>query len=370
MADRAGGGEYRGPVRVGLICPYSLSVPGGVQGQVLGLGRSLRRAGIEARVLGPCDGPPPESWVTPLGNSVPTGDNGSMAAIAPDPAASLRTLRALRDEAFDVVHIHEPLAPGPSITAMVTAGSPTVGTFHRAGGSNWIKAGRPLAHWGVSHLTVRVAVSEEARETAVEGLAGDYELLWNGIDLDRYRRAAGWPSDGPTVFFVGRHEPRKGLSVLIDAMEQLGPDVRLWVAGQGPDTDRLRRQTAGDDRFEWLGVISESEKVARIRGAQVLCAPSLYGESFGVVLLEGLAAGTPLVATDLPGYRNVARPGQEARMVAPGDSTALAKAIQAALDDRPETDSMVERGLERAALFSMDNLARRYVEIYERIQPA
>lgn len=354
-------------MRVGLICPYSLTVPGGVQGQVLGLARSLRRAGTEARVLGPCDGPPPETWVTPLGNSLPTGDNGSMAAIAPDPAAALRTLRALRDEAFDVVHIHEPFAPGPSLTTMVMGTSPMVGTFHRAGGSKWLRATRPLALWGVRHLSAMVAVSEEARLTAAEVLDGHYELLWNGIDVERYRQTTPWPADGPTVFFVGRHESRKGLSVLIDAMGLLGPDVRLWVAGQGPDTGRLRRLTARDGRIEWLGVIGEHEKISRIRGAQVLCAPSLHGESFGVVLLEGLAAATPVVATDLAGYRNVARPGVEARMVTPGDPTALAKAIRAALDDRPETEAMVARGRQRAEGFSMDSLAARYLEIFERV---
>ena len=115
------------------MCPYSLTVPGGVQGQVLGLGRALRRAGVDARILAPCDGPPPDPAVTPLGNSVPTASNGSVAAIAPDPSAAMRTIRALRDESFDVVNVHEPLAPGPSLTAVLFSASPTVGTFHRAG---------------------------------------------------------------------------------------------------------------------------------------------------------------------------------------------------------------------------------------------
>ena len=354
-------------MRVGQICPYSLTVPGGVQGQVLGLTRALRGLGVDARVLGPCDGPPPEPWVTPLGNSLPTGDNGSMAAIAPDPSASLRTLRALRDEDFDILHIHEPMAPGPSITAMVVGNCPMVGTFHRSGSSNWLRAVRPIARWGASHLTLRAAVSEEARRTAYEALGGDYEIVWNGIEIERYETAAAWPADGPTVFFVGRHEARKGLSVLIEAMGLLSPDVRLWIAGLGPDTDRLRRATAGDGRIEWLGWLNEADKVARIRGADVLCAPSTHGESFGVVLLEGLAAGTAVVATDLPGYRNVARPGVEARMVPPGDPAALAKGIEAALVEDVETEAMVARGRERAESFSMHSLALHYLETYERL---
>jgi phosphatidylinositol alpha-mannosyltransferase len=353
-------------VRVGLVCPYSLTLPGGVQGQVLGLGRALRRMGVDARVLGPCDGPPPDASVTPLGNSLPTANNGSMAAIAPDPAATLRTLRALRDESFDVLHIHEPVAPGPTLTAMVVGNCPMVGTFHRSGSSGWIRTFRPLGRWAVSHLTIRAAVSAEARATAIEALGGEYELVWNGIEVERYAGAEPWPTTGPTIFFVGRHEPRKGLAVLIEAMALLGPEVRLWVAGQGPDTERLRRMTAGDGRIEWLGRIGEPEKISRIRGSGVLCVPSLRGESFGVVLLEGLAAGTPVVASDLAGYRNVIHPDREARMVPPGDGPALAKAIDAALHDREPTEAMVRRGSTRADGFSMDGLARCYVDMYER----
>lgn len=353
-------------MRVGIVCPYSLTLPGGVQGQVLSLGRALQRQRVDARILGPCDGPPPTASVIPLGNSIPTANNGSVAAIAPDPAAALRTLRALRDEDFDVIHIHEPFAPGPSLTAMVAGSSPKVGTFHRAGQSSWMMTFRPLARWVARNLDVRAAVSAEAMATAREAIGGEYETVWNGIDTDRYRQGDPWPTSGPTVFFVGRHEPRKGLSVLIDAMDMMGPGVTLWVAGQGPDTDRLRRATASDSRVQWIGPVTEDEKIRRIRGCDVLCVPSLHGESFGVVLLEGLAAATPVVASDITGYRNVVRPGVEARMVPPGDRGALAKALEAALEGGPETAEMVRRGTERAATFSIDSLARRYLELYEQ----
>ncbi|MBV9659998.1 MAG: glycosyltransferase family 4 protein [Acidimicrobiales bacterium] len=353
-------------MRVGIICPYSLTLPGGVQGQVLGLGRALRARGIQARILGPCDGPPPDPSVTPLGNSIPTASNGSLAAIAPDPSAALRTIRALRDEDFDVVHLHEPFAPGPTLTALVLGGSPLVGTFHRSGESNWIRAFRPLSLWGVKHLTIRAAVSEEARATAMAQLGGSYELVWNGIELEEYQQAPAWPTSGPTIMFLGRHEPRKGLAVLIEAMNLLGRDVRLWIASHGPETERLRELTGADPRFEWLGRIEESEKMSRVRGCDVLCAPSLHGESFGVVLLEGLAAGTPVVASDLRGYRNVVTAGVDARLTPPGDSEALAKALQAALEHGPETTEMVANGLERARSFSMNSLAGRYMEMYER----
>lgn len=353
-------------MRVGLVCPYSLTLPGGVQGQVLGLGRALQRRGVEARILGPCDGPPPDPSVTPLGNSIPTANNGSVAAIAPDPAAALRTIRALRDEDFDVIHVHEPLAPGPSLTAMVAGGGAKIGTWHRSGPSAWIQNLAPLGRWACRSLTVRAAVSEEARATAVAAIGGDYELVWNGIDTGRYRLSPAEPTQRPTILFVGRHEPRKGLAVLVEALHLLPADLTVWVAGQGPETERLKRATARDRRVEWLGSITEEEKVRRIRGSSVLCVPSLHGESFGVVLLEGMAAGTPVVASDIPGYRNVARPGVEAGMVAPGDPAALAKALEAALEGAADSEEMVRRGLERAERFSMEGLAGRYVELYQR----
>ncbi|HUJ66200.1 MAG TPA: glycosyltransferase family 4 protein, partial [Acidimicrobiales bacterium] len=151
----------------------------------------------------------------------------------------------------------------------------------------------------------------------------------------------------------------------LEAMDVLDPDVQLWVGSQGPETDRLRNQTAGDDRIEWLGVMSDDEKIRRIKGADVLCAPSLHGESFGVVLLEGMAAGTPVVASDLAGYRNVARPGQDALLTPPGDAGELAKALRHALNRGPDVTGMIDSGLERAASFSLDSLARRYMDLYE-----
>jgi phosphatidylinositol alpha-mannosyltransferase len=354
-------------VRVGLVCPYSLTIPGGVQSQVLGLGRILRRSGVDARVLGPCDGPPPESGVTPLGNSMPTTANGSMAAIAPDPAATLRTIRALRDEAFDIVHLHEPFVPGPTLTALVFCQSPMVGTFHRSGQSTWYRLLRPLARWTVDHLSVRVAVSDAAAETARETLGGDYEVLWNGIDVEEYRRARPWPTSGRTILFVGRHEERKGLAVLLEAMRHLDPATTLWVAGEGPQTAVLRAATRGDPRIQWLGAIGEGEKLRRLRSADVFCAPSIYGESFGVVLLEALAAGAPVVASDLDGYRNVVRPGIDGLLAPPGDAAALAGSLGRALSSGGRDGPLAAAGRRRADEFGMDRLVQRYLDIYDRM---
>jgi phosphatidylinositol alpha-mannosyltransferase len=353
-------------MRIGLVAPYSLSLPGGVQGQVLGLARSLRAAGHDARVLGPCDGPPPDAGVTPLGACVPLAANGSIAPIAPDLPCALRTIRALRDEAFDVVHLHEPLVPGPCMTSAIVKSAPLVGTFHAAGVSaayRW--AGGPL-RWLADRLDARCAVSEDARALAADHLLGDYELVFNGIEVERFAKATPWPTEGPTILYVGRHEPRKGLAVLLEAMASLPPDVRLWVTSDGPDTGRLRSRY-DDPRVEWLGRVDDDERNRRMKGADVFCAPSLHGESFGVVLLEAMAASTPVVASDLPGYRNVARPGREGKLVPPGDPSALAAALQRVLTDGDTARALVEAGDRRADELSMDRLAERYLSVYGRL---
>ena len=184
-------------MRIGMVCPYSLSIPGGVQGQVLGIARALRAMGTEAQVLAPCDGPPPEPWVSPLGASVPAAGNGSVAPIAPDLAATLRTIRALRDERFDVVHIHEPLVPGPALTALLFSDRPIVATFHRAGEIAWYRAVKSLGRLGLRRLAMRCAVSALALETARQAFGGEYELLWNGIDIDVAVSVDPWPTSAP-----------------------------------------------------------------------------------------------------------------------------------------------------------------------------
>ena len=353
-------------MRVGLVCPYSLSLPGGVQGQVLGLARALRAAGHEARVLGPCDGPPPEVGVIPLGNTIAALANGSVAPLAPDLPCVLRTIRAIRDEEFDVLHLHEPLAPGPTLTSVVLSLTPTVGTFHAAGHSPFYRWLRPLTRWLGHRLTLRCAVSEDARDMAARALGGDYVLVHNGIDVERFAKATPWPTEGPTVVFLSRHESRKGLGVLLATLEHLPVDVRLWIASDGPETATLRARVGEDPRVEWLGRLTEEEKAQRLRGADVLCAPSRHGESFGMILLEGMAASTPIVASDLPGYRNVARHEAEALLVPPDDPVALARAIRRVLDEPSTAAMLVAGGEARAAEFAMDRLAESYLRLYEQ----
>lgn len=352
-------------LRIGMVSPYSLTIPGGVQQQVLGLARALREKGHEVRVLGPCDGPPPDPFVTPLGNSLPTAVNGSVAPVAPDASAALRTIRALNDEAFDVLHVHEPLVPGPTLTSLLVKMAPVVATFHSAGESAPYRVFSRQLKWIASRIDIRVGVSNDAVELAQRYIGGEYEVLFNGIDLAMYDAQPVQPRE-KVIFFLGRHEPRKGLSVLIDAMSLLPSDVTLWIASDGPETESLRTRTEGDARIQWLGRISDEDKVDRLSRASAFCAPSLRGESFGIVLIEAMASGAPVVSTDIDGYRNVATDGVNALLVEPGNAQALATALARVLTDTRLAEQFRENGHMRARQFSMDALADHYVDLYLR----
>ena len=351
-------------LRVGMVCPYSLTVPGGVQQQVLGLARAMRSKGHEVRVLGPCDGPPPESFVTPLGNSLPTAANGSIAPLAPDVPAALRTIRALNDEAFDVLHVHEPLVPGPSLSAVLMKLAPVVATFHSAGESAAYRAFNRQLTRIASRIDIRVAVSKDAVELARRYVGGEYEILFNGIEIESFA-GPDLPREN-AVFYIGRHEPRKGLGVLLDAMAHLPADVRLWVASEGPETAALKERHRDDTRIEWLGRISDEEKVRRLRTARAFCAPSLRGESFGIVLLEAMASAVPVVASRIDGYTNVATHDVDSVLVEPQNPEALAGALARVLADPRLSSRLVAAGVEKAKKYSMDTLADNYIEIYRR----
>jgi len=361
-------------VRVVLVCPYSLSLPGGVQGQVLGLARTLRQRGVSATVLGPCDGPPPEPGVISVGSSVSLAANGSVAPLAPDPPAIRRTLEVLASERPDILHLHEPLVPGPALTALLAGNVPTVGTFHASGrvpAYVWLRPGvRAVAR----RIGLRTAVSPEARALAERWLGGACHVLPNGVEIERFAKAGelhlpppsiSGAAEGRAILFVGRHEPRKGLEVLLEAFRHLDRDAVLWVVGEGPNTSALA--ASAPPGVEWLGRVGDDELAQRLRAATLFCAPSLHGESFGVVLLEAMAAGTPVIASDISGYRDVARDGKEAVLVPPGDPAALADGLRRVLDDSTLAGRLVEAGAARAASFSMDRLAARYADLYENL---
>ena len=364
-------------MKIAMLSPYSLSRLGGVQGQVLGLARALRNLGHEVTVVGPSD--PDEPQFTAESDEPgdmfvmgrPTGlrSNGSVAPVTISPVAAIRAERFVRRGGFDVLHLHEPLAPVASYGFVATAPLPMVGTYHRAGVSRWVPVLKPLVWLVGSRLQVRVAVSEAARETALRSGKGEYEVLFNGVDMDRFAKAEPTPSDCPTVLFLGRHETRKGLGVLLDSFAAVERPAVLWVAGDGPQSEVQRRRHPESDRVKWLGVLSDREVDARLVGADVLCAPSLRGESFGMVVLEGMAARCSVVASDLAGYRSAA--GGHAVLVPPGDVQSLSRALGVALADAAEGSGHSSVDALKAAEthaqgWSMERLAERYVDVYER----
>lgn len=350
-------------LRVALFSPYSLTLPGGVQNQVMGLARSLRRSGHEVRVLGPCDGAPPDTFVTPLGESLPTAANGSIAPIAPDPAAALRTIRALRDEEFDVLHLHEPLSPGPTLTALLMRTAPIVGTFHAAGDSASYRYLNRFVRSIADGIDERVAVSRDAEHLAQRYLGGEYRILPNAVELDRFFGASD-KTRTRSILFCGRHEPRKGLEILLRAHSRLQDGTILYIASEGPETARLRHEWPDDETRSWLGRISDRNKVDLLHTVDIFCSPATGGESFGIVLLEAMAAGAVVVASDIDGYRNVATHRHDARLVPPDDVEALAATLKEILDDRHQAGILRENGSRRAAEFSMDALADAYVAVY------
>jgi phosphatidylinositol alpha-mannosyltransferase len=242
-----------------------------------------------------------------------------------------------------------------------------IATFHAAGDSPSYKYLKVSIKPAAANIAHAVAVSKDAAELVRRYIGGDYEILYNGVELDTYRDSPAHPTTGPTIFFCGRHEERKGLDVLLAAVQELGPEVRVWVGSTGPDSARLQVEYAKDPRIEWLGRLTDADKVARLRGADVFCAPSLHGESFGVVLIEAMAAETAIVASGLDGYRNVATDGVDALLVEPGDVGELAVALKRALFEPGLSESLQRAGSERAKEFSMTALAQRYAEHYLRL---
>ncbi len=367
-------------LRVAMVCPYDLSRPGGVQGQAIGLARALRRLGHEVVVVAPDDRPP--GWATGhvyvAGRSVGVHSNGSVAPVSVSPRAAKRAVDAVREWGADVVHLHEPLAPTLGYGFLLARRWPVVGTFHRSGVPHAAALAAPIARRACSRVDVRTAVSDVARHSAAALCGGDHdcEVLFNGVELSRFTRAR--PVEvaadaAPRILFLGRHEHRKGLGVLLEAFSGLtsawsGGSTRraapeLWVAGEGPESDRLRARHPASRSVRWLGVVSDEEVADRLAGATVLCAPSLGGESFGVVLLEAMAARCRVVASDIPGYREAA--AGHATLVPPGDVPALRAALAAALCDSRDDDAL-DRAADHAAGWSMDHLARRYADAYRR----
>jgi phosphatidylinositol alpha-mannosyltransferase len=334
---------------------------------------AVARLGVEVEVLTPTGpGPSPEPVagvpLIPLGRATKVSVNGSQAPVSPFPATVARTLRKLRSGSYDVVHLHEPFVPGPTLAALALGPRPVVATFHRAGSDAAYRAlGLGLGRLR-GRIDAAVAVSAAARETAASVLRirpGVFEVLWNGVDLERFASAVPSRSERPAVLFTGRHEPRKGLGVLLEAFVSSRVDAELWVCGAGPETEALRSRFGADDRVAWLGRVDDDELASRLAGAAVFCSPALGGESFGLVVAEAMAAGTAVVASDIDGYREVV--GSAGVLVPPGDPPALASALESVLAAPARRAALAGAARRRVEAFSLGTLAERYVELYRSV---
>jgi phosphatidylinositol alpha-mannosyltransferase len=348
---------------VALVCPYSWSRPGGVQSHVAGLARALRARDVEVDVLAPADDDAARVEVVALGRSLPIPDNGSVQRVALSPAAAARTVSRVRG--YDLVHLHEPMIPFTCLAALVTAPVPLVGTFHMyAGSPRWYRVFGALSRRALGRLRIRIAVSEAARRHVERTCPGDYEIVPNGVNVPERPHAQAGPGRtgfGGTVLFVGRAEPRKGLPVLLEAARRLPEDVRLELVGVGAD----ELPPAANGNVVAHGRVPDRERDRLLASADVLCAPSLGGESFGLVLAEAMAAGTPVVASDVDGYRELVR-DDCGRLVPPGDAATLAGSLRELLDDAPLRARLAAGARERVRPLAWPHVADRILDLYER----
>lgn len=355
-------------MRIALVCPYAWDRVGGVQSHVRSLSGALRARGHDVRVFAPhvgADAIAPEG-VTLVGRAVPVPANGSVAAVAFGPAVGTAVRAAIEAFEPDVLHLHEPLIPSISLLALRVVEVPAIGTFHAS--MEW-SAGYGIARGALGptmrRLAARTVVSESARTLVSRYFPGDYALTPNGIDVAAFSAARpARHADGPAVLFFSRLEKRKGLEVLVRAMAELGGSATLVVGGSGPEerTVRSLARSLGVDAV-WLGRVPDGDVAATYRGADVYCAPALGGESFGIVLVEAMAAGTPVVCSDLPGFRAVA--GDAAFLVPPDAHLRLAAALRRVLEDPEKAETMRAAGREVAARFDWSNLVPRVEALYE-----
>lgn len=360
-------------MHVALVSPYDLDVPGGVQSHVLHLAAALREQGDRVTTVAPGGSGPHHVTV---GSSVGVPFNDSVAPIALWPAAAVRTVRGLRELAPDVVHVHEPAVPWVSLAATLRSPAPVVGTFHA-----WSEDDRayrvvgPVVRRAAARLARRIAVSPAAAayHAGVLGLRpSDFRVVPNAVDVRRFADAAPFPelrSDGPVLLFVGRLERRKGLEQLIHAFTMLKttrPDVRLVVIGDGPERDRCQALLPARLRVDvdFLGRVDQEDLPRFYASADVFVSPALGGESFGIVLLEAMAAGAPVVASDLPGYRSVVDDGVTGRLVPRDDPRSLAAVVDALLENPSLRSALVEQGRRAVAAFDWPAVARRLREVY------
>ncbi|GLY90466.1 glycosyltransferase family 4 protein [Actinoallomurus iriomotensis] len=370
-------------MRIGIVCPYTWDVPGGVQSHVRDLTEALFAFGHEVSVIAPADDTEVSSGATPLppyvvsaGRAVPVPFNGSVARLSFGFLSASRVRRWIRDGRFDVLHVHEPASPSLGLLACWAADGPIVATFHASfERSRALSAAGPILQSALEKITARIAVSEKARKTLVEHLGGDAVLIPNGVTTERYAMAEplpGWPGDDGALGFLGRmDEHRKGLPVLLRAFETLGrerPGLRLLVAGPG-DAAEVRARVSPElrDRVVILGLVSEADKVRMLHSVDVFVAPNTGGESFGIVLAEAMSAGAPILASDIPAFSRVLLGGRAGALFPVGDSAALAATAAELLDDAPRRKQLSDDARAAVRAYDWSTVARDVVRVYETV---
>ena len=373
-------------MKVGIVVPYSWSFWGGVVEHAELQADALRRIGVETRTimgndppgsftrvlhprLGRHGHPPPD--VIPVGRSVIVPANDSLPNIVLSPRSVSRIRRALELERFDVVHVHEPMTPAISVAALAQARTPVVGTWHAAGQLEWMRFGIYLWGFLMERIDYRIAVTRPARDSAARWLPGEYEIIPNGTLIPAEYDVGGREH---RILFVGRHEPRKGLQVLLRAWPRIRRQtgVELRIIGAEPMAVRLllRRLRVPEEGIDIAGFLSQEDLTRELQAAKAVVAPSLGGESFGMVLTRAFACATPVVASDISGYREVMEPGAGI-LVPPGDPDALAAGVEQLLageGERQRAAVNVRRLAEER--YSWDEIARRLATIYERLAEA
>jgi phosphatidylinositol alpha-mannosyltransferase len=310
------------------------------------------------------------------GSTVTIPGNGSMIRLTFDVTLYAAVKALMRRERFDVVHLHEPLMPVLPYMVLLNSQAINVATFHAFRGSNpWYTAFKPYMTFVLSRLDGRIAVSEPAREFVGQYFDGPYEIIPNGIDVDRYGSHVEpfpWAADGiPRILFVGRFaEPRKGFKYLLQAMpmvRQQFPEARLVVAGTGnPERFAGLIERYGVTNVDFVGYVSDQEKPRYYASCDLFCAPSVRGESLGVVLLEALASGTPIVAADIPGYASVVTHNRDGLLVPPKNPAALALALVRLLADRERRAAFGAAGRLTAERYAWPQIAERILGAYDR----
>ncbi len=364
-------------MKVGLVCPYTWDVPGGVQAHVHDLALALIGLGHEVSVITPADDDaalPP--YIISTGRAVPVPYNGAVARMAFGPLSARRVRRWLREGEFDVVHVHEPTTPSLSLLATWSFDGPLVATFHTSvQRARTLAAAYPILQTALEKISARIAVSQAARRTLVEHLGGDAVMIPNGVSMAAFAGVEpfpGWPGEGGALGFLGRFdEARKGLPVLLAAFEKLAAErlgLRLLIAGPG-DPDDVRDALPAEvfDRVHVLGQVSDADKARMLASVDVYVAPNIGGESFGIVLLEAMAVGTPVLASDLEAFRAVLDGGRSGQLFATGDADDLALKAAELLDDPDARAALVVLGRATARSYDWSTVARDIVRVYETV---